>query len=199
MASPELTPYLLKGDQARPHLDAIAALRMQVFAEWPYLYAGSLAYERDYLARYLDEPRSIIVLVRDGDKAVGATTALPMHSAEAVMQAPWRQRGEALGNILYFGESVVLPEYRGFGLGRRFFAMREAHAAELGCTRCCFCAVQRPDDHPMKPRQYTPNDAFWRRLGYARDEALVCHFSWTDIGDKRETQKPLVFWHKALA
>lgn len=188
----------LGGAAARPHREAIARLRMQIFAEWPYLYDGSLEYEEAYLEQYLSCPDSLIVLARDGERVVGATTAIPLEAAEADMQAPWRQRNEHLENFLYFGESVVLPDYRGRGLGRRFFAVREAHARALGRRRCCFCSVQRPDDHPMKPEGYVPNDAFWQRLGYERLDSLVCHFPWTDIGDRRETQKPLVFWHKRL-
>lgn len=189
----------LRGDAVRPHLETIAELRMQVFAEWPYLYDGSLDYEKAYLEPYLVCPDSLIVLARDGDRAVGATTAIPLEAAEAEMQAPWRQRGERLQDFLYFGESVVLPEHRGLGLGRRFFALREAHARVLGRSRCCFCSVQRPDDHPMKPEGYVPNDAFWRRLGYERIDDMICRFPWTDIGDSRETEKPLVFWHKWLS
>ena len=198
MAVPELQVETLPGAAARPHLEAIAALRMQVFAEWPYLYAGSLDYEKDYLEQYLACPDSLIGLARDGDKAVGPTTAIPMEAAEEEMQAPWRQRGERLEDWLYFGESVVLPEYRGFGLGRRFFEIREAHARVLGRSRCCFCSVQRPADHPMKPEGHVPNDAFWQRLGYERLDDMVCYFPWTDIGASQESEKPLVFWRKTL-
>lgn len=199
MGWPELSTDILNGEAARPHLEAIAQLRITVFAEWPYLYDGTLQYEQDYLAHYLADPNSVIVVVRDGSKAVGASTALPMESAEEEMQAPWRARGLALDDILYFGESVVLPEYRGFGLGRRFFAIREAHAQWLKRSRCTFCAVQRPEDHPARPRAYVPNDGFWQRLGYQRLDDMVCHFPWTDIGDIQETSKPLVFWEKPLS
>ena len=198
MASPELRTEILKGAEARPHLEAIAALRMQVFAEGPYLYDGTLAYETEYLEFYLAEPASVIALARDGNAVIGASTAIPMEAAETEMQAPWLARGDRPGDILYFGESVVLPESRGSGLGRRFFEIREAHARGLGRPRCCFCAVQRPDDHPARPPGHVPNDAFWQRLGYQRMDDMVCHFGWTDIGDAEETQKPLVFWHKRL-
>lgn len=198
MASPELRVDAFHGEAARPQLETLAALRMRVFAEWPYLYDGSLAYEAAYLERYLAEPRSIIVLAWEGDTAVGVTTALPMEAAEPEMQQAWRADGAPLEDVLYFGESVVLPAYRGLGLGRRFFALREAHAREQGRGRCCFCAVQRPDDHSARPIEYVPNDAFWQRLGYRRRDDKRCWFGWTDIGDAEETQKPLVFWEKTL-
>ncbi|MBY8964936.1 GNAT family N-acetyltransferase [Algiphilus sp. NNCM1] len=198
MGSPELSTHLLNGEGARPYLDALARLRIAVFAEWPYLYDGSLQYEQDYLEQYLREPRSLIVLVRDGEQAVAASTALPLESAETEMQAPWRNDGAVLDEILYFGESVVLPAYRGLGLGRRFFALREAHGRALGRSRCTFCAVQRPADHPARPSDYVPNDAFWQRLGYRRRADLHCTFPWVDIGDDQESHKTLIFWERPL-
>ncbi|WP_420427579.1 GNAT family N-acetyltransferase [Algiphilus sp.] len=199
MESPELSTHILNGEGARAHLEDLARLRIAVFSEWPYLYDGSLQYEQDYLEQYLREPRSMIVLVRDGEQAVGASTALPLESAEAEMQAPWRDQGVPLEEVLYFGESVVLPAYRGLGLGRRFFALREGHASTLGRSRCTFCAVQRPESHPARPPDYVPNDGFWQRLGYVRRDDMVCHFPWVDIGDSQESSKALVFWERRIA
>lgn len=42
-------------------LDAVAELRIKVFAEFPYLYAGDLEYERNYLEVYLESAGAIIV------------------------------------------------------------------------------------------------------------------------------------------
>ena len=66
------------GDAILPWLDAVAALRIAVFAEWPYLYRGDAAYERGYLARYAASPRSVLVLARDGEEVVGASTGIPL-------------------------------------------------------------------------------------------------------------------------
>ncbi|HET7923586.1 MAG TPA: GNAT family N-acetyltransferase, partial [Rhodanobacteraceae bacterium] len=33
------------GSHVAPHLDAVAALRIAVFRDWPYLYAGDREYE----------------------------------------------------------------------------------------------------------------------------------------------------------
>ncbi|HLL24828.1 MAG TPA: GNAT family N-acetyltransferase, partial [Kofleriaceae bacterium] len=51
------------GDAIGPYLPALAALRIRVFREWPYLYDGSLAYEEAYLASYVS-PDAIVVLAR---------------------------------------------------------------------------------------------------------------------------------------
>ena len=59
-------------------------------------------------------------------------------------------------------------------------------------------AVVRPADHPARPADYVPLDAFWRRLGYRPYEGLQAEFSWRDIGDAAESLKPLQVWGREL-
>ena len=47
-----ITLECLSGAALLPHLDAVAALRIAVFRDWPYLYDGDAAYEREYLDAY---------------------------------------------------------------------------------------------------------------------------------------------------
>ena len=61
-----------------------------------------------------------------------------------------------------------------------------------------FCGVIRSDDHPLKPGGAVPLDDVWRHFGYAPDANLICHFSWKDIDQDEETEKPLKFWLKSL-
>ena len=188
----------LRGREIATQLDALADVRIAVFRAYPYLYEGSRDYERHYLQTYIDCPRSLAILVWDGDRCIGASTVLPLADAGPDAQAPFVAGGHDIDEIDYFGESVLLPEYRGFGLGVKFFELREAHAAELGLKVCAFCAVQRPEDHPMKPAGYVPNDRFWTRRGYAKAPEIVTTFSWPDIGETESTAKPMTFWLKRL-
>lgn len=188
----------LRGQDIARHLDALAAMRCSVFREWPYLYAGSAAYEADYLKVYVDCPRALCVLVWDGPHCVGASTAIPLSEAPLDMQQPFIDAGMAVAHIDYFGESVLLPAYRGRGLGVRFFELREAHARELGLTECAFCAVERPPAHPLKPANHVPNDAFWQRRGYQRQARLRTNLSWPDIGESASSAKPMTFWMRTL-
>jgi GNAT superfamily N-acetyltransferase len=189
------TPYF--GAEVPAVLSAVAALRIAVFREFPYLYDGSLAYEEEYLAAYAASPQCLVAVARDGDQIVGAATAMPLTLAEDAA-APFAAAGHDLGRIYYFGESVLLPAYRGRGLGHQFFDHREAAARRFGFDVAAFCAVVRPDGHPARPPAYVPHDAFWIKRGFTRRPELVAHFSWLDLGDAEETQKPLVFWTKAL-
>ena len=46
----------LRGAALEAALGHVAALRIAVFRDWPYLYDGTLDYERAYLATYRDNP-----------------------------------------------------------------------------------------------------------------------------------------------
>jgi len=194
----ELRIETLRGAEIASRLDALAALRIRVFHDWPYLYEGTVAYEAEYLRMYIDCPRSLVVLVWDGEHCVGASTVLPLADAPRDMQQPFIDAGLALAPIDYFGESVLLREYRGRGIGVKFFELREAHARELGLTQCAFCAVDRRDDDPRKPADYVGNDAFWHKRGYRKEAALRTTLSWPDIGETVSTEKPMTFWLRTL-
>lgn len=181
------------------HLPDIAQLRIQVFRDFPYLYDGTPEYEQKYLETYTRCPESIVVLVKDGDRPVGVTTGLPMDAETPEFQKPFVSQGMDPARIFYCAESVLLPEYRGRGVYPQFFAAREGHARALGrFDLCCFCCVQRPDDHPLRPAGYVPLDRIWTRFGYVRHPELATSYDWKDIDEPDETPKPMVFWLKSL-
>jgi predicted amidohydrolase/GNAT superfamily N-acetyltransferase len=186
----------LRGRQIHPYLEELARLRIKIFSEFPYLYDGNLAYEMKYLQAYVNSPRSLVFLVRDGDRAVGATTALPLADADPEFQAPFIRHGVPLETVYYFGESVLLREYRGRGYSHRFFDVREAHARQFGFPITTFCAVVRAADHPACPRNYVPHDASWMKRGYRPAEGYTCTYRWKDIGEPVQTDKLMQFWIK---
>jgi GNAT superfamily N-acetyltransferase len=112
--------------------------------------------------------------------------------------AAFEGTGLALNDIFYCAESVLLPEYRGRGVGHRFFDLREAHGRALGVTVSAFCGVVRPVDHPLRPDDYRPLDAFWRKRGYAPLDGAMAWFSWKDIDQTEATRKPLQVWARSL-
>ena len=188
----------LTGSALEAALDDVARLRIEVFRAWPYLYNGDLAYERDYLQSYRDSAGAIVVGAFDGDRLVGASTGMPLADHADDFAAAFAGTGLDLNQIFYCAESVLDPGYRGQGIGHRFFDLREAHARELGFAKCAFCAVQRPADHPMRPADYRPLDAFWRARGYEPLPGVIAQFSWKDLGEASETLKPLQFWIRGL-
>jgi GNAT superfamily N-acetyltransferase len=101
-----------------------------------------------------------------------------------------------VNDVCYFGESILLPQLRGKGVGKEFFRRREAHAQRLGVKWTAFCAVDRPVDHPQRPPGYRPLDDFWTAQGYTRRPGMQATFMWKEIGESAESPKTLTFWLK---
>jgi GNAT superfamily N-acetyltransferase len=187
--------FSVTGESLRPHLAEAARLRIAVFREYPYLYQGTEEYERGYLATYGNSKNAVIVLaVRDG-RAVGISTGLPLSEADEAFQKPFLDAGWDISTVFYFGESVLAQEERGQGIGHRFFDEREKHAASLGYAVTAFCAVLRPEDHPLKPADYHTNEAFWMKRGYRKVPELQAELEWQQVDSEGlEVRNRLDFW-----
>jgi GNAT superfamily N-acetyltransferase len=172
----------LTGADLAAALPDLAQLRIAVFEAFPYLYQGDAAYEARYLRSYGETPGAILVAAKDGERIVGAATGMPLraHADAAQIEGPLPRPEE----VFYCAESVLLPPYRGRGLGHCFFDAREAHAREAGFRRSAFCAVIRPPDHPARPADYRPLDPFWRARGYEPLPGVTARFHWVDVGDR---------------
>lgn len=194
----DLYTRTLPGAELEPWLGDVARLRMTVFRDFPYLYEGSLDYERQYLQTYVDSDSALCVLAFDGEQVVGAATGLAMRDEEPAFKRPLAEAGLEVDSLFYCAESVLLPSYRGQGLYRTFFSEREAQARRLGLNQSIFCAVDRPNDHPLKPADYQPLDAVWQRFGYRPLPGIKAQFPWLDVGHSIETEKTLSFYHKRL-
>ena len=193
-----VTVRVLDRAEAEARFDELARLRIRVFRDYPYLYDGDIAYERNYLAAYMESDGAVVIGALDGGRLVGAATAAPLTDHFEAFARPLAERGMDPRDFYYFGESVLERAYRGRGVGVRFFEEREKAARERGFTKTLFSAVIRPDDHPARPAGYVPLDRFWRARGYEQLEGLTTTFSWKDVGEIGESAKPMGFWTKAL-
>lgn len=189
---------ILSGQDITDHAEDVARLRIAVFRDWPYLYDGEAAYEREYVESYRDRPGTLLVGAFDLGRLVGASTSTPLEDLSAEFAAPFSARGIPRDRVLWGPESVLLPLYRGQGIGHRFFDFREAHARSLGRSHVAFASILRPDTHPARPANARSNDAFWRGRGYAPMEGAEVTFEWRDVGDTVETPKRLQVWWRAL-
>jgi GNAT superfamily N-acetyltransferase len=193
-----LTVRPLTGAEIHAAIDDLAALRIAVFADFPYLYDGDAGYEAEYLKEFVAAPDAVLVAAFDADRIVGAATASPMWAQKAEFRAPFEARGIATDRMFYFGESVLLSDYRGHGIGHAFFDHREEQARRCGANSATFAAVIRSDDHPARPLGYTPLDRFWTKRGYAPVPGFVTELAWKEHGEADESLKPMQYWMRAL-
>lgn len=181
------------------YIEDIAHLRIEVFRDWPYLYDGDLDYERQYMREFTKAPGAVAVIAFDGDRVVGAATGMPLSQAQAAFRKPFTDAGMDIARLFYCAESVLKPAYRGNGLYRAFFDGREGHArAQGGFDATVFCGVERPADHPLKPKGAGDLAPVWRHFGYEHRPALFCRLGWKDVDQDDETEKTLSFWYKHL-
>ena len=180
----------LSGDALRERLHDLARLRIAVFRDFPYLYDGDASYERRYLETFAAGKGAVIVGAFDGAQMVGAATASPLAQHHDEFADAFRAGGLRVEDWFYFGESVLLPDRRGQGIGVAFFDWRERAAREQGFERACFCAVVREG--------YDGLHAFWRKRGYAPLEGVRASFAWREVGDAQESDHEMQFWWSAL-
>lgn len=187
------------GEALRRYVDDLARLRIRVFREFPYLYDGTEAYERNYLDTYAGSGKAMAVLVFDGDHVVGASTGIPLANESDAFRQPFLDQDIDPQRVFYCGESVLLPAYRGRGIYQTFFTARKTVALHGGFDLIGFCGVIREPDHPLRPPDYAPLDPVWQHFGYAPHPQLVAHFDWKDIDRDTETSHPMMFWLKNLS
>ncbi len=179
----------------------LARLRIGVSWEFPYLYDGSLAYEQDYLAGYASTEGAIVVTACDpvdGNRIVDAAAAMPLAAEHGELLAAFQTAGLPITDMYYCAESVLEASYRGRGAGHAFFDHREAQARALGFAECCFLAVDRPADHPRRPSNYRPHDAFWAKRGYRIEPGFKASFTWRDLDETAASPKSMSLWRRRI-
>jgi GNAT superfamily N-acetyltransferase len=184
----------LSKDTIVPHLDALAQLRLGVYLDYPYLYRGTVENERSYLSKVSASEKGITVVAKVGDLIVGVATGMPFVDQPDAYKDVFIKRGEAIDDLFYFGEALVLPRYRGQGSGQKFVEFQEEWARSLGLKRATFCSVVRPSNHPLRPRNYNPGEPFWTRRGYSLLPDYVAQVPWKEVGEDAESLKTMQFW-----
>lgn len=190
---------LFKEKEALQFINDVASLRITLFREYPYLYDGSLEYEQKYLNKFVNTPDSIICIAFEDDKVIGALTGLPLSYEDPSIRKPWSVSNIHLNNIFYFSEALLLPEYRGKGLGKKLINLAEMWVINSQkYVSITLATVIRENDHPMKPSNYESLDSLWQARGFQPTKNMICHIPWKEINENIETEKPMQFWHKSI-
>jgi len=104
---------VLRGNYLSKALDEVAALRILVFRDWPYLYDGDKEYERRYLSVYAENPDAILIGAFDGERLIGAATGTPLEDHADDFAAPFAETSLALEDVFFTVPSLFY--YRSTG------------------------------------------------------------------------------------
>lgn len=185
------------GSSLKPYLHAIAKLRMEVFKEYPYFETPDLDREIHYLKHISTCKETIGVLIFDGTTLVGVSLGCPLAIEDPLFLTPFNERHLDISSYFYFGDSALLKEYRGRGIGHHFFDAREAHVAHYKKYKhICFSVPNCPDH--KRPQECFPLDDFWRRRGYHHHPEMHCHLLWQDVEEGKPAERTLTYWIKDL-
>lgn len=190
----------LQGRELENYLDILAELRLEVFKDFPYLYEGDKNYEYNYLSTYIDSPKSLVTLVKSKGRVIAATTCLPLSDEISEIRQPYELAGYDTEKVFYFGESIVLPEFRGNKIGSEFFRVREEHTKEYlpDGDWMSFCAVHRESNHPLRSDSYKDLNSYWQRKGFSKNENIKIQLKWKDLDKDHSDKKTLYAWLKPI-
>jgi GNAT superfamily N-acetyltransferase len=210
----------VRGNAIGDYIDALAQLRIAVFREYPYLYDGDMTYERAYLAPMERSTDALVMLVRDETDIVGFVSATPLNETHQELREPFTRSAIDPARVFYLAEFVLLPFYRGRGLGKQLMAQslnfadtlnRENRSPQTGPHQrfdfIALCAVDRSGELSSSryrpPADYHSPDPLWRSAGFRRAgeegiPSLTASFSWREVGHHEESLHPMIFWLKPL-
>ncbi|MBN1115241.1 MAG: hypothetical protein JXA66_07865 [Oligoflexia bacterium] len=192
---------VLIGDQINNVIDEIAALRIHEFAKFPYLYDGTLEYEREYLQLYSGNPDAIFITLRnEKNSLVGMLTACPFAAMVDFLgdaRAKYLADNKKPKDYFYYGEIIILPDYRK-ELNLNLAAEVDRHALKSGYKKANMMTVVRQDDHKLKPDNYKSLDPLFSRLGFKKTGITteVAYNTFISGTDSRESTNTMVFWEK---
>jgi len=188
-----------RGEEILPFLDEVAALRIDIFREWPYLYEGDIETEKKYLKVYGDTKDSILILAKDQEKIVGVVMGLPVADSMKQIQNEYLRKKVSMDGGFYLADAILMPPYRARGIGKQMLQKFEASVLEMHkYDQISCCEIVRDNNHPMRPEDYQSLDPFWDRLGFHVSLGWQTSFDYLDIGNSVDTPHFMRFRCKTI-
>ena len=123
-----------------------------------------------------------IIAAYDGDAIVGAATGAPLGDHAEAFAKAFAERGLDIDRIFYCGESVLLPPYRGRGLGHAFFDRpRSARACARPLHAHYVLRRRAAGRSPAETRELPPSRCLLDEARLCQDRGPDITFAWKDI------------------
>lgn len=189
----------LSGEEARDYLEELASMRISFFRAFPYLYDGTIEYEKQYLEKYFKSENSHIVIAFENSQIIGFCSSIPLLKEEPAIQNPLISKNEPLEDYLYIGEIILSEKYRGQGIARKLFEIQELYAKKNGFSKAMLITVNREVNDNNKPLNYKDLDSVWKTFGYQKLKNDFVEMCWPRVDKKGENLcNKLSIWIKNL-
>jgi len=200
MVSKQCIIKVIAPEDIHSYVEDIARLRVTVFKEYPYLYDGNFDDELLYAQKFVNSPNSLVCLLFDKNKVVGALTGLPLAYEDVLIRDTWEQNSNTpLSSVYYFSEMLMYSEYRKHGYGSKLFVTGENCVKQYSSfDTITLITIHRNNNHPLQPTSYKPLDHFCEIHGYTKHDDITCIISWKEIGASEASQNELIYWSKIL-
>ena len=182
-----------------PEIGVLAEFRVRFFREFPYLYVGTEDYEQNYLADYLANPTTRLIVARDAGKVIGIATGAMLSTELNIVgkvETLLQQHGIKPHSCFYLGEIILEPEYRSRGISKQVLELLKNAGREQGAERFCFLTVAREPNDIRCPADYISSDVIFEKYGFIKTDVSVT-FEWPTIqadGQVENTANRLYFW-----
>lgn len=196
--SAEIRYVQVENQAILPYIKDMTTLCNTVYAEYPYRYDGNDDDYDYYLANYAKTPKSFMCVAFDDDKAIGIATCIPLIDYRSHYIKPFVDQGYPLAAIAYHGELILLPEYRGQGIGKALYLSVENWARNNQFPYIAFAQIDESKIPVAPPADYVPVDGFWDKLGFTKHPELQFNAFYKCVGEDEETYHPMYYWLKKL-
>jgi len=109
---------------------------------------------------------------------------------------PLQQLGIVTEQCYYFGEMIIVPEYRSKGIGKQMLEALKKTGREQGTDHFCFLSVTRESDDVRRSVEYVASGVIFRKFGFEKTDISVT-FEWATIqadGCVRKSPNRLDLW-----
>lgn len=187
------------GEALADQMRLLSRLRQRFLQEYPYLYKGSDDDTREYFADYLQDPTTLMLVIRDGNAVVGLAVGSSVAGARVLLKDAYPQLhrlGVDANQFYLVGEFVFSPRYRKIDLAANIIDALRQHALKHGMDRLCLVNVYREADDPRQPIGHVDMGTVFEKLGFRPSRIAVEHY-WPTIQYDTSVvmqQNKLDFW-----
>jgi ribosomal protein S18 acetylase RimI-like enzyme len=191
------------GKETAKYIDIVSEWRIKLFREYPYLYVGDIEYEKKYMQGHATDKQAMIAIAKVDGMLAGFSTGFPLISDSEIVADVKKlvsQAGDDIADYYYYGEIMVLPEFRGRGLASMLYTAQDNLIKSWEFKHVCISTVVQEENHPLKPAGYKSTEGMFEHMGFVKNKLMI-NYPWPTIQHDqsiKEVNHQLACWTKSL-